>query len=72
MDVGKNIKHYMLAKGISQKFLSVRTGISTSKIALSLNGKRKITIEEYSAICNALEVELDRFLERDSPKKAKS
>lgn len=63
------IQHYLRDKGITQSFLSKKTKIEATKISLSLKGKRRLTLEEYSRICWALGVNTDRFLKPESPNK---
>ena len=63
MDTGIKIKAYLEERGISQVFLSVRSNIPAAKLNLALNGKRKLTFDEYEAICFALGVGVDTFLE---------
>lgn len=66
MCVGKKIKTYLENNGVSQTFVSKKTGIPLSKLNLSLNGNRKLDFEEYELICGALQVGTDKFLK---PKK---
>lgn len=61
------INEYLKSKGISQAFLSSKTRISAVKLNLSLNGKRKLTFDEYEAICWALGLGADAFLEPKPP-----
>lgn len=56
------IKQYLAENGISQTFISQKSGIPLPKLNLSLNGRRKMTLEEYTGICNALNVRVDKFL----------
>lgn len=58
----KEIKKYLDDKGISQAYLSRKTKIPSDKLNLSLNGKRKLTLDEYATICWALGVNTDKFL----------
>ena len=53
-----NIKAYLENNGIKQSFLSEKTGIPTTTLNATLNGNRKIQIEEYFSICEALNVKL--------------
>ena len=62
MEVGLKIKAYLSDHGITQTFLSKKTGIPMPKLNLSLNGKRKLDYEEYELICGALNVEVGQFL----------
>jgi transcriptional regulator with XRE-family HTH domain len=61
--IGKKIKEYLNKKGISQTFVSNKTGIPISTLNAALNGNRKILAEEYFIICQVLEVPLDTFVE---------
>ena len=63
MDVGQKIRIYLEEKDISQIDLCARTNIAPSKMNLSLNGKRRFSFPEYQAICWALGVGVDTFLE---------
>lgn len=62
MEVGEKIKQYLLDNGISQAFISRKTGINAVKLNLSLNGERRLTFDEYEKICGALKVNTDKFL----------
>lgn len=68
MCVGLRIKEYLTNNGISMTFVSRKTGIPLSKLSLSLNGKRKMSLEEYNSICSAVSVGVDRFLEAKTTK----
>lgn len=67
MDVGIKIKDYLESKGISQVFLSTKSGIPPAKLNLALNGKRKLSLPEYQAICWALGTSIDKFMEPKPP-----
>lgn len=67
MDVGIKIKNYLEAKGISQAFLSAKSGIPPAKLNLALNSKRRLSLSEYEAICWALGVEINAFMEPRPP-----
>lgn len=69
MHIGKKIQLYLIEHGITQKELSKETGISASKLSLSFEGKRKLTIPEYELICWALDVKPDKFM--STPQSAK-
>lgn len=61
MQIGVMIKKYLKDNGVSQTFVSKQTGIELPKLSLALNGKRKITIDEYFLICGALGLNVDYF-----------
>lgn len=63
MDVGQKIRIYLEEQNISQIDLCARTNIAPAKMNLSLNGKRRFSFPEYQAICWALGVGVDAFLE---------
>lgn len=68
MHVGKKIKKYINNLGITQTYISNRTGISLPKLNLALNEKRKLTFDEYELICGVLNVDVSMFLESKKPK----
>lgn len=61
MKVNANIKKYLDEHGITQVFLSQKTGIDRSAVARIVNSKRRITAEELSKIANALGVDANIF-----------
>ena len=63
MSVGKKIKIYLTEKDISQYWLSEEAKIALPKLNASLNGKRKLSVEEFEAIIKALNVDANTFLE---------
>ena len=67
MDVGTKIKNYLEEKGISQAFVSSRSGIPPAKLNLALNSQRKLSLSEYESICWALGVGVDAFMEPRPP-----
>jgi Predicted transcriptional regulators len=67
MCVGEKIKSYIGNTGITQAHVCKKTGISPAKLNLSLNGKRRMTFEEYSLICGVLGVGAEKFLEPKQP-----
>lgn len=69
MCVGEKIKVYLQEAGVSQSWLSTRTKIPAAKLNLALNGKRRLTFEEYACICWALHVSADRFITPKAPER---
>lgn len=67
MCVGMKIKQYLDDNGISQTHVSNATRIPLPKLNLALNGKRRLTFEEYELICGAVNVGADKFLEPKKP-----
>lgn len=62
MCVGQKIKAYLKDNGITQTFVANKAGIPVQKLNLSLNGNRKLDLDEYELICGALSVGTDKFL----------
>ena len=58
------ILDYLKEKGIKQVWLSEKTGISRQALSTTLNGERNLDIEEYTKICDALELEYDYFFNK--------
>ncbi len=61
--VADAIAKYMTEKGIKQVFLCEKCGLSKHSVSLILKNKRKVDVEEYRKICDALEVPYDYFFE---------
>lgn len=71
MNVGKRIFEYLKQNGISQTHISKESGIPLPKLNLALNGKRRLTFEEYEEICWVLGVSVDQFLSPRKPNNEK-
>lgn len=67
MTVGQKIKDYLEGHGISQTFLAKQTSINQASLNQSLNGGRRLPLEEYERICWALDVPVETFLEPHPP-----
>lgn len=65
MSVAKNIRLYLVENSITQKWLSMKTGIDYEKICLSLNENRKLDVEEFAKILVALNEPAERFIKSD-------
>lgn len=59
--VGKRIKKYLDENGIKYSFVSEKIGIPMNILSPLLNGKRKMSAEEYFLICEAIGVGADYF-----------
>lgn len=62
--IGIKVKQYLDENGIKYSFLSEKIGIPMNVLSPLLNGKRKMSVEEYFLICNALELPVDTFESR--------
>lgn len=63
MEIGEKISRYLKSNGISQAYVSRKTGISYPKLSLVLTGKRKLAVQDYELICGALNVPVSTFLQ---------
>ena len=64
MSVGKQIRIYLIEKGISQTWVSEQARIALPKLNASLNDKRKLDVEEFSAIIKALNEDANKFIKK--------
>lgn len=62
MTIAKKIKLFLNEKGISQTWVSEETKIALPKLNASLNGKRKLSAEEFGTIINAIEADANSFI----------
>lgn len=62
LTVADKIRGYMAERKISNAELSRKTGIDESALSKSLNNQRKIDINEYILIIEALGTPADTFL----------
>ena len=58
---GKDIKDYLIKNGIKQSYIAEKVGIPENIFSMMLNDKRRIEVNEYMRICDALGVSLDEF-----------
>lgn len=59
--LGIRIKEYITDSGLKFGAVAERAGIPQNVFSAMINGKRKITAEEYFLICKALNVPLEQF-----------
>ncbi|MBP0986452.1 MAG: helix-turn-helix transcriptional regulator [Oscillospiraceae bacterium] len=60
--IWENIKDYVTEKKLSQKQIAENMNITEPRLSLMLNGKRKITVDDYLSICKAIAVPPTKFL----------
>lgn len=65
MTVQSRISAYMKRMGISQASVCEKTGIRTDAMSAMLNGKRKMTADEFEKICFAIEKTPNDFIHSD-------
>ena len=64
--VSERVKAYVVEKELSQKLIAKNMNISESRLSLMLNGKRRMTVEDYLKICSAIAVSPIKFLEQSN------
>lgn len=57
------LRNYIDSAGVSRKQLALNLKKSESYVSLILSGNRKISIDEYEAICRVLSVSPIKFFE---------
>lgn len=62
MNIEKEICKYVKNNNVPQKLLASKSGMTENAMSLMLNGKRKLSADEYIRICDALCVPLERFI----------
>lgn len=63
--MAQRIKKYIQDAGLKFNAIAEKIGIPLNTFSAMMNGKRKITAEEYILICNVLNVPLDFFAEKE-------
>lgn len=63
MSIAKNIKLYLIDHKIKQRTIADYIQMDYDKLSQTLNEKRKMNVEEFSKIVQALGVSADIFLE---------
>ena len=60
--VWKQLREYVDANGLSQRVIASNMGCTESQVSCLLNGKRRLTVEDYLLFCRAICVSPNRFL----------
>ena len=63
MTVAENIKKYLDSNGIKQNVIAEKAGMRADSFCSALNGKRKISVDEYVKICTALSKPIGTFID---------
>lgn len=65
MIVQEKISNYIKDMGFRQSVLCEKTGIAKDAMAGILNGKRKLTVDEFEKLCIAINKNPNSFMEYD-------
>ena len=60
--IHERVRGYILEQSISQKQIAENMHVSEAKLSLMLNGKRRMTVDDYISICKAISVSPNRFI----------
>jgi len=60
--IWENIRDYVSEKKLSQKQIAENMDITEPRLSLMLNGKRKMTVDDYINLCKAIAVPPTKFL----------
>ena len=66
---GSDIKVYLVENGLKQAHIAKKAGIPEPIFCMMLNDKRRIEVNEYMRICDAIGVPLEQFKPRMPDKK---
>lgn len=62
MAIAPAIRDYLRDHGIKQAFIAEKCGWSKQKTSCIINGKSKMTAEDYQALCKCIGVPYELFL----------
>lgn len=60
----QKLKDYIEESGYKQKSIAEKSGVHEVRLCLILQGKRKCEVGEYASICDALGVNMNRFIKK--------
>lgn len=63
MAIAPAIRDYLQDHGIKQAFIAEKCGWSRQKTSCIINGKSKMTAEDYQVLCKSIGVPYELFLE---------
>lgn len=61
--IHERLRNYVDEQNISRKVMALNMGVSESKLSLMLNGKRRMTVDDFITACKAISVSPVRFLD---------
>ena len=62
MTIAQALKEYLDSHGIKQAFIAEQCGWSKQKVNCIISGKQRMTVEDFSNICNAIGAPYELFL----------
>ena len=65
MSVASAIREYLKSHGIKQSFVAEKCGWSRQKLNCIINGKSRMTVEDYQVLCKSIGVSYEVFLDAE-------
>lgn len=62
MEIHLQLREVRLSKGITQTYVSEKTGISNNKLSRFEKGQQKLYYDEFLKVCKVLEVNPNKFI----------
>lgn len=59
MNAAQKLKRAIEERGVMRTFISKKTGIPLDALSKTFSGKRRLTADEFIAICGALEIDMN-------------
>ena len=66
MSVRDNIRKYIQDKGLTQAVMARRAGLTPTKLSMALQNKRKLDVDEFIRLCEAMGVSMEEMRNYDS------
>ena len=57
----ERLRNYIDSGNVSRKLVAQNSGITESQLSLILNGKRRISVDDFEKLCRAMSVDPARF-----------
>ena len=61
MSVRDNIRKYIQDKGLTQAVMARRAGLTPTKLSMALQNKRKLDVDEFIRLCEAMGVSMEEM-----------
>ena len=66
MHMTEKVRAYIDEHGLCRKYIALNMGTSESRLSQLLNGKRRMTVDDYMALCQAIAVDPRTFYQSTS------
>jgi transcriptional regulator with XRE-family HTH domain len=59
--VWPELRDHIDARGFKREYVAMKSGIKPAKLSLILNGRRRLTVDDLQAICDAIDTSPNAF-----------